>query len=194
MRFAPIAAVSLALLSGGCQTIDFLTDNCEEEFVTVTWPATIARGNLTTNVTLTGTVSPGNIDPANFDLLRKVLVTGGTEILTNVVWTVPAFNVNGGYIAFMHAAPLSTGQTEPVDLAFDGGGWGVVPAPRLFAPTVAVRAENFTATSASGSIVAVTGRPLRLRIDVTARNVTNETMRLTGEAQFEYRRVSSNCS
>ena len=194
MRFAPIAAAGLALLSGGCQTIEFLTDNCDEESVNVSWPATITRGNLTTNVTFTGTVSPGNIDPANFDLLRKVLVTGGVEIATNVVWTVPAFNVNGGYIAFMHAAPLSTGQTEPVDLAFDGGGWGVVPAPRLFAPTIAVRAENFTATSATGSIVAVTGRPLRLRIDVTARNAANETMRLTGEAQFEYQKVSSSCS
>ena len=194
MRFRAIAAVAAVLLSQGCQTLDFLTDNCESEFINVSWPATITRGNFTTNLTLTGTVSPGNIDPANFNLLKQVLVTGGVEILTNVVWTVPAFNVNGGYIAFMHPAPLSTGQTEPVNLASDVGGWGVVPNARVFAPTIAVRAENFNATTATGSIVAVTGQPLRLRIDVTTQSATGETMRLTGEAQFEYRKVSSNCN
>ena len=189
-----IAALSALFLTQSCQAFDFLTDNCDEESINVSWPATITRGNLTTNVTLTGGVAPGNIDPSNFNLLKQVLVTDGIEILTNVVWTVNAFNVNGGYIAFMHPAPLSTGQTEPVNLAWDGGGWGVVPSPRVFAPTVAVRAESFNATTATGSIFAVTGRPLRLRIDVTTQNAAGETMRLQGEAQFEYRKVSSNCS
>lgn len=189
-----IAAASAALLLQGCQTLDFLTDNCDTESINVTWPATITRGNFTQNVTLIGSVAPGNIDPANFDLMRRLLFSGGPEILTNVVWTVPAFDINGGYIAFMHPAPLSTGQTEPVNLAFDGGGWGVVPSARVFAPTIAVRANNFNATTATGSIFAVTGQPLRLRIDVTAQNAEGETMRITGEAQFEYTKVSSNCS
>ena len=193
-RIGRILGLSALLLTQSCETFDFLTDTCDEEFINVSWPATITRGNFTTNVTLTGAVSPGNIDPSNFNLLKQVLATGGVEILTNVVWTVNAFNVNGGYIAFMHPAPLSTGQTEPVNLAWDGGGWGVVPSARVFAPTVAVRAENFNATTATGSITAVTGQPLRLRIDVTTQSASGETMRLQGEAQFEYRKVTSNCS
>src|SRR5215212_11003507 len=107
LRQTALAAAMLA--STGCNTFEFLTDNCETEFVRVTWPATITRGSSTTSVTLTGSVSPGNIDPAQFTQLRQTLVTGGGD-LTNVVWTVPAFETNGGYVAFMHAAPLTTGQ------------------------------------------------------------------------------------
>jgi hypothetical protein len=36
--------------------------------------------------------------------------------------------------------------------------------------------------------------PLRLKIDVTTRNAANQSMSLTGEAQFEYEKVHSNCS
>ena len=91
----------------------------------MTWPATIVRGTSTTNVTLTGAVSPSNIDPGQFKLLRQLLVTDDQDITTNVVWTVSAFDVNGGYIAFQHPAPLSSGQIQAVNFAFDGGGWGV---------------------------------------------------------------------
>jgi hypothetical protein len=57
-----------------------------------------------------------------------------------------------------------------------------------------VRAENFLATTAIGSITAISGTPLRLRIDVTARNATGETIRVNGDAQFRYEVVRSNCS
>lgn len=187
-------AAAAAVLFQACDAVDFLTDNCDSESITVTWPAVITRGGFTTNVTLIGTVAPGNIDQSQFNLLRQLIITGNADLTTNVVWTVPAFNVNGGYIAFQHAAPLSTGQTVPVNFAFDGGGWGIVTSPRPLDPIVAVRAENFSATSATGSITAVTGAPLKLRIDVTARNAAGEEMRLTGDATFEYRKVSSNCS
>ena len=190
------AVIALAVLPAGCKSFELLTDNCTAESVLVAWPATITRGNATTTMTLTGAVSPGNIDPSQFNQLKQLLTTGGAGGTNSVVWTVPAFNVNGGYIAFMHKAPLTSGQSEPVNLAFDGGGWGIVTSrpDQPFPAVIAVRAENFVATSASGSITAIAGPPLRLRIDVTARNASNETMRLMGEAQFRYERARTSCS
>ena len=193
---ARLALIALAGMPAGCKSIELLTDNCTTESVLVAWPATITRANATTTVTLTGAVSPGNIDPSQFNQLKQLLTTGGAGGTNSVVWTVPAFDVNGGYIAFMHRAPLTTGQTEPVNQAFDGGGWGIVSSrPDFpFPAVIAVRADNFVATSASGSITAIVGLPLRLRIDVTARNNANESMRLAGDAQFSYERARSSCS
>jgi hypothetical protein len=158
-RVANSVLIALAVLPAGCRSIEFLTDNCTAESVLVSWPATITRGNTSTTVTLTGAVSPGNIDPSQFSLLKELLTTGGGGASASVVWTVPAFEVNGGYIAFLHKAPLTSGQTEPVDLAFDGGGWGIVSGRPEFPAVIAVRADNFVATSASGSITAIDGLP-----------------------------------
>ena len=183
-----------AFLSAGCTTIDFLTDNCTTEFVRVSWPATITRGTATTNVTLFGSVTPGNIDPTQFELFRDVVATGTRSNLTTIVWTVPAFEINGGYIAFTHTVPLSAGESDGVNFAWDGGGWGAAPATRAIPAAIAVRADNFNASTASGTITAISTRPLRLNIDVTVRNAANQTMRLTGEAQFEHESVRSSCS
>src|SRR5687768_5335509 len=46
----------------------------------------------------------------------------------NVTWTIPAFDVNGGHIALAHRAPLASGETQQVGVAFSGGGWGAQPA------------------------------------------------------------------
>jgi hypothetical protein len=195
-KVASPVLIAVVMLPAGCKSVQLLTDNCTAESILVSWPATITRGSATTTVTLTGAVSPGNLDASRFNALRQLLITGGAGATASLVWTVPAFEVNGGYIAFMHRAPLGSGQTEPVNLAFDGGGWGVVSSrpDQPFPATIAVRAENFVATSASGSITAIVGLPLRLRIDVTATNASGETMRLTGEAQFRYEQARTNCS
>ena len=192
VRTATMAAITF--LSAGCTTIDFLTDNCESEFVRVSWPATITRGTSTTNVTLFGSVSPGNIDPTQFELFRDVVTTGTRTNLTTIVWTVPAFEVNGGYIAFTHAVPLATGASDGINFAWDGGGWGAAPATRAIPAAIAVRADNFNADAASGTITAISTAPLLLDIDVTVRNTVNQTMRLTGKAQFEHETVRSSCS
>ena len=195
MRLIPTAlAASVLLASSGCAQLEFLTARCPVESITVTWPATITRGSLVTSVLLTGTVSPDNIDQAQFNTLKAGLIDGNTQSAANIIWTVPAFNVNGGYIAFLHRAPLTAGDTHQVNLAFDGGGWGVFSETRALPPTVAVRAENFNATAASGSIVVLSTSPLRLRIDVTTQNTAGETIRLTGDAGFSYNKAISNCS
>jgi hypothetical protein len=189
-----LLVAGVSVLSSGCASLQLLTDRCTSESILVSWPATITRASATTNVVLTGAVSPGNLDAARFDLLKRALITGGPDLITSVVWTVPAFEVNGGYVALMHRAPLASGETEAVNAAFDGGGWGFPSTGRALPAAIAVRAENFNASSATGSITAISGTPLRLRIDVTTTNAANETMRLTGEAQFRLEEVTSNCS
>ena len=188
-----IKLLTLVSLSG-CSTVDFLTDDCKTEFIRVTWPATITRGTTTSNVTLFQSITPTNIDAEEFRLLRDALINGSTSRTATVIWTVPAFDVNGGYIALTHSAPLTSGATEQVNFAFDGGGWGATEASRVISPAIAVRADNFNATAASGTITTVSTAPLRLNIDVTVRNALNQTMRITGDAQFEYERVASSCS
>lgn len=185
---------AVVLLAPACTTIDFITDNCTTEFVRVSWPATITRGTSTTNVTLFGSVTPANIDPTQFEILRDVVATGDRTALTTIVWTVPAFDVNGGYIAFTHTLPLAAGQSDGVNFAWGGGGWGAASAERAIPAAIAVRADNFNANEATGTVTAISTRPLRLRIDITVRNAANQTMRLTGEAQFEHQAVRSNCS
>ena len=185
---------AMAFMSAGCSTYDFLTDNCTSEFVRVSWPATITRGTSTTNVTLFGSVTPGNIDPTQFELFRDVVATGTRSSLTTIVWTVPAFDINGGYIAFTHTVPLASSESDGVNFAWDGGGWGAAPASRAIPAAIAVRADNFNADAASGTITAISTRPLLLDIDVTVRNAANQTMRLTGKAQFEHESVRSSCS
>ena len=195
MRIAGKAILLAGFLPlGSCQTIDFLTDNCTAETLRVAWTAPITRGGVTQTVLLSGSVAPGNIDPAQFTIMKELLATGGREIAANVIWTVPAFDINGGFVALMHPAPISTGQVLPVNLAFDGGGWGVVPSNREFAPVVSVRANDFLATTASGSIKANNGIPLRLQMDITARSESGETIHLGGEAIFSYQEIGTNCS
>src|SRR5688572_13804681 len=193
MRLAKAVVFGCLPLSS-CQTIDFLTDNCKSEFIRVAWTAPITRGGVTNTVLLSGSVAPGNIDPSQFTIMKELLATGGREIAANVIWSVPAFDTNGGFIALMHPAPMSTGQVHPVNLAFDGGGWGIVPSNREFAAVVSVRANNFLATTASGSIKANNGIPLRLQMDITTQSASGETIHLGGEAIFSYVEVRDNCS
>ena len=187
-------AVSAPLILGSCQTVDFLTDRCDTEFIRVTWPAAITRGGNTTNVTLFQSVSESNIDAEDFRLLRDVLINGNTNRSATVLWSVPAFDINGGYIGLTHSAPLAATASQEVNFAFDGGGWGATTASRVIQPAIAIRADNFNATAASGTITAVNASPLRLNIDVTARDALNQTMRIMGEAQFQYEKVDSSCS
>jgi len=195
MRF-PQATLALSALMAtqGCVFLESLGPQCTQEQIVVTWPITITRGSSVSSPLLTTTLTQSNIDRAQFDVLRQVLTEGGGTATYNVTWTVPAFDVNGGYIAFTHAAPLASGETQQVGVAFSGGGWGAHPATAAFPPAVSVRADNFVATSATGSITALAGSPLRLRIDITTANAAGETIRLTGDAGFSYHKVQALCT
>jgi hypothetical protein len=199
MRFPQtILALSALAATQGCLGavlgLEAIAPKCTQEQIVVTWPITITRGSSVSSPLLTTTLTQTNIDRAQFDVLRQSLTEGGETGAYNVMWTIPAFNVNGGYISLTHFAPLATGETQQVNVAFSGGGWGAHNAAAANVPGISVRADNFVATSATGSITALAAAPLRLRIDITTANAAGETIRLTGDAGFSYHKVQALCS
>jgi hypothetical protein len=192
-----VFALSALAATQGCGHLGYLealTPQCIQEQIVVTWPVTITRGSTVTSRLLTSTLTQTNIDRAQFDALKQALTDGGGAGAYNVTWSVSAFDVNGGYIALSHVAPIATGDTQQIGGAFSGGGWGAQAIGTTVPPAVSVRADNFVATSASGSITSLASSPVRLRIDVTTSSASGETMRLTGDAGFSYSKVTAICN
>ena len=193
-----LLGLSAVVLTQGCLrgavALEAIAPKCTQEQIVVTWPVTITRGSSVTTPLLTTTLTQTNVDRAQFDALRQTLTAGGGTGTFNVTWTIPAFEVNGGYIALAHAAPLATGETQQVSAAFSGGGWGAQAVTAAPPPAIAVRASNFVATSATGSSTALAASPLRLRIDITTANANGETIHLAGDAGFAYQKVTALCS
>jgi hypothetical protein len=199
VRYIPVVfALTAALFSQGClraaQAVEAIAPKCTQEQIVVTWPVTITRGTAVTSTLLTNTLTQTNIDRAQFDALRATLTAGGPGGTYNVTWGIPAFETNGGYIALQHVAPIQAGETQQVGAVFSGGGWGAQPATSAVSPVVSLRASNFVATSATGSITSLGSAPLRLRIDITTVNQSGETIRVAGEAGFAYNKVIALCN
>ena len=192
MRLATkLLAIPLALTLQAYWAVESLGGRCPQEQLVVTWPITITRGASTTSPLLTATLTPDKISQSQFDMLRKALTQDVAPNSANVVWTVP-LATNGGFISFAHAAPITEGTANQVTSVFTGGGWSAAPFTQ--SPwAVSINADNFVATTATGTITALDTNPVRLRIDVTANNAAGETMRLTGEAGFQYDVVSASC-
>lgn len=185
-------ALATVMATQGCVALEALGGRCTQEQLVVSWPVTITRGTTTTSTLLTYTLTPSNIDQTQFNALRAALVQGSSTI-TNVTWTIPAFDTNGGYIAFEHATPFAVGESRPVSVTFQGGGWGAQTAGAGLPTAISLRADNFIATSATGSMTALDTAPVRLRIDVTTRNAAGETIRVSGDAGFAYQKVTKPC-
>ena len=192
-----IFALPVLMALQGCAGIgalEALGGRCTQDELTVTFHPTITRGAATSSNLLTYTLTPSNVSGNQFGLLRSRLVDGNTPEVFNVTWTVSAFETNGGYISFSHDAPIANGVTLPVNATFNGAGWGADATISGRAPMVSVRAENFTATTASGTITSLGTFPQRLRIDVTVRNAGGEDIRIAGDAGFSYARVTKTCT
>lgn len=165
---------------------------CYSERIEVSMPATIERNGAPQNETLTGVVALTNV-PDQFATLRAILTEDPTQQSQGVVWTVPAFQTNGGGIAVALQAPLRTGEVLAVNSAFNGGGWGTISLPAGIRTQVSVRADNFVAASASGSIQILAVAPLRVRMDIETRDAANSTIRILGDASFKYVRERVIC-
>jgi hypothetical protein len=192
-----LLALSALVITQGCYEalgrLEGLGGSCPQEQLVVTFPVTITRGAAVTSTLITKTMTPGgSLSQSQFNLLRQILVDGGTGSY-NVTWTVPAFDANGGHIALRHSMPMATGETQQVGALFNGGEWSAQPATPPLPPAVSIHADNFLAASASGSITALNSVPLRLKVDVTTTNAAGETIRVTGEAGFTYQKVTTTC-
>ena len=194
--FTTATSAVLMMSLASCSTFEFLTGRCDEEFIDVSWPATVERNGTTVTMQLSNRVSEGNVGTEVFNGLKETLITGGgpERLLRAVTWGVPAFSVNGGFIALSHTAPRSTGNAEPLEFAFDGGGWGLQSARPTLEPAISVRVDDFVARSATGSITTVRGLPLTLRVDASVSDAGGESIRIRGDAVFSFRRQTSSCS
>ncbi len=155
-------------------------------------PAMIERNGAPQNETLSGVVAFTNL-PDQFAALRAILTEDPTQQTYGVVWTMPAFQTNGGGIAVALQAPLRAGEVLAVNSAFNGGGWGTISLPAGVRAQVSVRADNFVATSASGSIQILAVAPLRLRMDIETRDTASSIISIRGDASFRYVRERVTC-
>jgi hypothetical protein len=179
-----LLALTLALALAGCGSS---LDGCEAERIDVAWPATVTRDAAPTAVTLAGQVSPSNIGVPEFGTLRAVL-TGDVSVQTaGVIWTVPAFEPEQGYVAVAIDAPVAAGETIAVGSTFDGAGWGPYELPAGARVAAGLRVGAIAANNVAGTVEVLAVSPLRLRLDLTARSGGDEIARVQGDAAFSYR-------
>lgn len=167
---------------------------CHEERIEVSLPATIVRGATQESQALFGAVGAGNVGQEVFAALKDVLVENPSAQNFSFTWSVPAFNTNGGGLAIALAAPLRVGEVVQINSSFQGGGWGRFDLPSGVRAQVSVRAENFFATSASGTIQVVQVAPLVLRLEISATDTNNTTIQIRGDASFRFVRERVPCT
>jgi hypothetical protein len=196
MNIHPIAATTLAtlaavgLVSTSC---GFPLGSCEQERIEVRGTTTVERAGQTSTDEVFAVFAPGN-NPQQYPAVKRFLIDAAPQAGDAVVWTVPAFRINGGHIAVELSGPLRVGDRVPVVGSFEGGGWGASTTSSDAAATVGVRADNFIASSASGTIEVLAVAPLRLRLEVSARNAAGTTMGIGGELRFSLVREKGACT
>jgi len=167
---------------------------CFLDQVRVSLPASIERDGGTETATLTGQVAPSNLSVPEFETVRAVLTRDTSSETAGVVWTVPAFDANPGWVAVAIQAPVAAGDVLPVDQTFDGAGWGVFALGSGARIAASVRAGDYVATAVTGTVEVLAVAPLRLRLDLTARDAGGATIRVRGDASFSFERTPTACT
>jgi hypothetical protein len=181
----------LALLIAGC---DSGLDSCEAERIDVTMPATITRGGSPAAVTLVGQVSPSNVGVPAFATLRAVLTGDVASQTDGVIWTVPAFDPDQGWVVVAIDAPVAAGDVLTVGSTYGGAGWGVFDLPGGTRLAAGIRAGEFAAVEVSGTAEVLEVSPLRLRLDLTGRDAADAVVRVQGDASFRYQSGPPSCT
>lgn len=195
MRELPIRTRALlaaaALLAAGCGSG---TDACQAESIGVTLPATINRNGTPSAATLAGEVSVGNVGTPAFAALRELLTGDAAAATTGVIWTVPAFEPEQGWVVVALDAPLSAGDELSVEGTYLGAGWGIFDLPGSTRLAAGLRAGNFVATTVTGTVSVLAVAPLRLRLDLLGEDGAGATVRIQGDASFSSRPGPPSCT
>jgi hypothetical protein len=162
------------------------------ERLVVTMPITVEREVRTAQITPRATITRANV-PSHFDALRAALIDGRPQPGMAAIWSVPAFDANPGWLAIELRTSLAPGEAVPVGAAFDGGGWGIETRPPNAPARIAVRAGDFIASSASGTITVLQTAPLELKLDLTAASADGKAIRMLGNARFGLERETGPC-
>jgi hypothetical protein len=167
---------------------------CHSERIEISMPAVIERDATREEMTLSGAVAPGNVGVDEFAVLKRILIENTSGQTQGIVWSLTAFNTNGGGLAVAVRPPFMSRDVIPVTGSFQGGGWGRFDLPHGIRAQVSVRTDGFLATSASGTIEILQVAPLRLRIDITVKNESNAMIRIQGDANFRFVRERVPCT
>jgi hypothetical protein len=167
---------------------------CSAERIEVAMAAFIERKEGQRSESLFGTLAPGNLAPAEYRAVRRVLIEDAARAREAVVLTLPAFASDLGWIALAVQAPLRPGDRFPIAGAFNGAGWGTVTLPRGVAAQIAVREERFVATEATGMIEVLRIDPLELLIDVRVTGGGGNGMHIEGTLDFRLVRETVPCT
>jgi hypothetical protein len=189
MRVKPLV-FAVALVLGACST----DDSCEAELISVTLPAMIVRDVVPSAETLTGEVSVGNVGAPVFEALRAVLVEDPAAATDAVIWTVPAFSPDEGWLAVAIAPPIATGDELTVGATLAGAGWGIFELPGAARLAAGLHAGNFSAASVTGGASVLGVAPLRLRLDLRGTDGAGAIVTLQGDASFAYRPGPPSCT
>jgi hypothetical protein len=190
MRFRYLAALA-ALPLAACGSS---FDACQAERIEVTLPATITRDAGSSVATLTGQVSPSNVGVPEFATLRAVLTGDVAAETAGVIWTVPAFDPEQGFVAVAIDAPVGAGEVLTVGAAFDGGGWGLFDLAGGVRAGAGIRIGTVAADEVTGTVEVLGVEPLRLRLDLTGRSRGAVIARVQGDATFTYRPGPPSCT
>jgi hypothetical protein len=111
-----------------------------------------------------------------------------------VVWTVPAFEPEQGWVAVAIDAPVAVGETLTVGSTFNGGGWGAYDLPDGVRAAAGFRVGTLAAGEVIGTVEVLAVDPLRLRLDLTGRSGGNVLARVQGDAAFSYQAGPPSCT
>ena len=167
---------------------------CRLDRVEVSLPATIERGSGTETATLEGSVAVGNLGLPDFETVRAVLTGDVTSENDGVIWTVPMAGTTEGWVSLAIDAPVSPGDVLTIGSTFDGAGWGRFDLPGGTKIAASLRDGAFTASSIAGTVEVLGVMPLRLRLDLTATDAADVTVRVTGDATFAFVREPAACT
>jgi hypothetical protein len=180
---AGIPAMRLLVLAGlaglgACSPFD----PCFSDRIDVTLDAVVTNGPTSSGRTFRGQVTSTNLDGPTYGRLVGALIED-TVSAAGAAWDlILASDTESGFLAFQLAADPEDGQILQLGGAFLGGGWGFEsPAPP--AVLLAAGIGDFTATAASGTLIVIDTRPLRLAVDLTVAD-GQTTYRLQGEIIF----------
>jgi hypothetical protein len=116
--------LAVALIAAPLVACGAPTDSCQAERIDVTLPATLTRDGSSEVVSLSGQVSPGNVGVPAFQTLRAVLTGDVAGETAGVIWTLPAFEPDQGWVVVAIDAPVAAGEVLPVGSTYGGAGWG----------------------------------------------------------------------
>jgi hypothetical protein len=185
----PAPAIAAAALLCGCNPFGDCTSDRIDVFMS---GATLEAAGTSHFVTLSGTVTDGNVGSGTYDRLVNALIDGSGSAI-GATWTLEQGLPEPGWLAMTLGVEPQQGATVPIVRTYSGGGWGF-SAPPADPALVSFTLGEFTANAVSGAAEVIQEAPLILRVDLTLFEGAADTVRVTGDMTFMRTLEDVSCS